>query len=947
MSGSRAHKEELGSRITQYGSGNAAIVGDITNASVTVVAGGDVGVAAFLQSNHEYVDRYIKDPFFTSRREVKKELGGFISTVPCGVLVLEGGPGTGKSGFMAELATRPEVVLHRSEIGDSLLGALNILAQVHQSIDGGAGDLSFPYTPMFELVQRELHRAIDRRARQTSPLLICIDAPSLPSDLVNHGFYGLPAKLPNNVYLIIASRPGVRLPAGWQRRVISATSERCLDDLRAYIVKRLQDRISPVDLVRESEQVLMQCGGSWLLASLLLDGDPSVRPRESIVAPETSYRAKLAAHLASNLTSPTRKDPTLLGVVGLCCWSSIPVDLRSLADALNVPQTSLNDLVKVNPGCGVMALGDASSTRLELRHDTIRAIVLDPPVELLSEERETIDEVRRQGYAFANMLADRLEGRGEPRLRTLHWALHATSAVASGDRAGIVRSLLPSQVGDSTSRHPSSSSLQAFANHVYELWQLSCVDHAMAITALVGSALLESSHLGHLDRLGPYELAAMVDKGSINAEQVAIALDRMPLSTRATALMALMREPDSSVPSQRRPGMIGVSGEAQWRQQLPSLLGDLDLATALQELLEGLKDETFLEVVKSLTAVTNLPPLNWRGVIASREDSYSILKAVALALKQESVVADRELCDYLRLEANVHVLRLPDLARARAVADLYAADSDYDEWVNLLADIVAFGRLNGPVITRTRSLNIVASVVPRALQVALADEAIALAAHSPKDTIRLLPSESIRMASPTGVRHCIAMISEKRISKYDIAWILADASLNPDPEAMRLALAAAEHLPGTVRGIATIPLRSALGLDDEAVDASIADFDELDGVHSSTAFHWAAQQPELRPRLRAIASRRDPDRQFSASLVALDALAERGADDDWVSEQVTKLARDRPFLWSSRSADAILRHAPLELMREVQGALRRNDDGDGLSASIVEIACSTSSDLDP
>jgi hypothetical protein len=221
---------------------------------------------------------------FTGRQWLVEEVDAFLSEWPSGCFVLEGGPGIGKTTFLAWLARERGYAQHFVRLAaghdDTSAALTNLAAQLV-----GEWQLDPPDGP--DMRPDQFHALLEQAAQvrdqrhPARPIVIVIDGlnEAAPPP-AGQNVLGLPRTLPEGVYLIVSQQPADIPLYIWPRPIcpFSAADERQREDLRRYVHAAAERpgidsalraaRLSSGEL---TDALLHSSGGVWLHAQLVLD----------------------------------------------------------------------------------------------------------------------------------------------------------------------------------------------------------------------------------------------------------------------------------------------------------------------------------------------------------------------------------------------------------------------------------------------------------------------------------------------------------------------------------------------------------------------------------------------------------------------------------------------------------------------------------------------------
>ena len=226
---------------------------------------------------------------FTERRWLIAELDEFIKSVPCGYFVLEAEAGLGKTTFAAWLTRAGGHASHFTGLDSrarevsfavrNLSAQLIAAWQLDELLDEGrlpsAADES-------AWLGRVLTAAARRRDQDHpgNPILLVVDG--LDEAIIDHpgGIpLGLPAHLPNGVFVFATQRPGTEVPFTGQVHVrhLRARSPENIADMKAHLARvaaepSLAARLSAAGMEPQDFCTLLldRCQGTWIYMHYVL-----------------------------------------------------------------------------------------------------------------------------------------------------------------------------------------------------------------------------------------------------------------------------------------------------------------------------------------------------------------------------------------------------------------------------------------------------------------------------------------------------------------------------------------------------------------------------------------------------------------------------------------------------------------------------------------------------
>jgi hypothetical protein len=227
-------------------------------------------------------DRF-RNTGFTERPWLTNQIQAFLddSRYPQGYFFVEGKTGVGKTTLAAELILRYGYSHHfcsDDESSQISVALSSLAAQLMDQYGLSAGSQTAAESPVgFQSLLRE---AADAAAARDEQVVLVIDGLDQAERRADTLPLGLPAELPDNVYVIATLREGILLDQRRQRSAhvtIDPYESHVLDDIRRHVDTAVENdealrarvtKTMTTDQFRET--IVARCGGVWIYVSIVL-----------------------------------------------------------------------------------------------------------------------------------------------------------------------------------------------------------------------------------------------------------------------------------------------------------------------------------------------------------------------------------------------------------------------------------------------------------------------------------------------------------------------------------------------------------------------------------------------------------------------------------------------------------------------------------------------------
>jgi hypothetical protein len=838
-----------------------------------------------------------------------------------GALIVEGTSGTGKSTSVRQLleAGTPGadvVAVNAADIGgeSATLSLWSQLAQVHRK------DQELPGLPGIEMpvVRLGVRSELGRLAAAGRSVVILIDGPRDPAQFARWDYLGLPENLPAGVYVVVTSRPGIEPPERWPTVAVTLdSSSAARDELQEFISSRLAAFDNLSQAVQRIQDLV---GPSWLLADIATryfvevgDVDEAAR----FASPDVRVSlARVMAHQLRAIPGDLRFEE--LELIGFLAQSHGPIPLDIVKRALAIDRA----LLGTHPVVGLIETSQGH-VLVDLKHQLLRDVVLDPPSGLLQSEARDLARAADSGTDLLRALASAsFDESGDQEYLAAALGTVVTAGVLSGRSAAVSERLAAHfDAATSASMPAPPVALRLTLTSVWDrVARLAVSDRIVdRLVALAHVGLLVSSQLGSIRSLEPAVLGTLLARGAIDSEEFTAVISMTSSEDKLAAVTAMLEGP--------RADLGVVAGWADVMRS-PARPGPARPLAVTRTLVELLNDDSSRVRSAAIEALSGQRPAGVRWIDFAESERTPLLAArlCALALSTGSDHGRARAC------GAAAIVRLNGIQRVRALVELFAADPDHALWREALAEELTAARLADDGATSTRVLLEIAAVAPRLLSVSLADEAIESARRSRSRLWKALVALALPLASPAGVRAALAEAME-RLTATDAAVLCSVVATNPDPAAIGVSLAMAAELPIQVRGLASIPLRRALQGQDDQEGASL---DEFEALESWAKFAVMAPLPppgDLREAMRRAGgeAKRSYDQLLYSMAFADDHTAE-------VTLTLDEVAADRNLGYLPALRAAYARVASRSSLEVFVDGLRLHNDGAGNVRPLLSIA---------
>jgi hypothetical protein len=345
---------------------------------------------------------------FAGRRKLIDRIETFIATQPYGFVVVLGEAGVGKSSLAAHLVwTRPWLHHFTGLPGGRAPQAArkSLAAQIVARWglwDWAPGGILPATAGSPDWFDRLLRAAARRRndSEPGEPIVLVVDGLDEAEPEIGAGTglpLGLPASLPDGVFVVATSRPGldwafnaIRKPADWP--VIEVEGEDNLADMRLFVSDVTESAAatdgplsrvlsgSGVDLEWFRQTLVQRCAGVWIYLRYVLDEirDGTRDPRQIDMLPEdlAAYYAQQVSRWRGNLAFPAdqaRWDQVYLPLLGVLGAASAPLSAEELASFAGLGSEETVCAFVDETARAFLSRQDATGTALyAVRHQSFR-----------------------------------------------------------------------------------------------------------------------------------------------------------------------------------------------------------------------------------------------------------------------------------------------------------------------------------------------------------------------------------------------------------------------------------------------------------------------------------------------------------------------------------------------------------------------------------------------
>jgi hypothetical protein len=369
--------------VTASAAGSVAAGHDIINSLIitgdhAVVFRGEYEAIGQSYINHASVFARLDLDHFTGHEATIASIDSFLRE-PRGYIIVEGESGVGKSALLGWLARTRGYIHHFTELTPGPAGlapALKSLASQLVLAYGMSPHGVLPATAAQPYFFASLLAEAAGRARG-APLVIVIDGVDQAAIPDGQNVLGLPASLPNGVFVIVSQQPAiVPLNAPEVPRLVlrlAAGSQQNLLDLRRYL-EAAYDRLPVAHSVpRDSfvAKILAKCNGRWQhLVLIIREIESGTRKPQELDTVPNGLMQQYCALCRRTRDAASPSDWSLFrAVLATIAAAEEPVSLETLNAWLPTPATaqSLAPLLTARPAMIV-----SGRSRYRPEHTTVR-----------------------------------------------------------------------------------------------------------------------------------------------------------------------------------------------------------------------------------------------------------------------------------------------------------------------------------------------------------------------------------------------------------------------------------------------------------------------------------------------------------------------------------------------------------------------------------------------
>ena len=498
--------------------------------------------------------RELELEYFTGREWLQRELAAFLGREPSGCFVLEGGPGVGKSTFLAWLARERGYVQHFVRLAagpnDTTAAMSNLAAQLAGEWRLSSGLLGPNMRrDEFSRVLEDAAKARDERLPRRRIVIVIdgLDEASPPS--LGENVLGLPRTLPRGVYLVVSQQP-VDVPLNIRPRflfALSAQDPRQRLDLHRYL-EAAAGRPAVVAALREAgigvaqlvDAMLLKSSGVWLYAYFVLGeierGERTVEHLDDLPFGLWQYYAEHWRRRRER--EPVRWEQFDLPLLATLAASQEPLTVAILSELAGVIDDGTVARI-LNEWEPFLERVEDDKPRYRLFHDSLRAFLNGHTVSGLHRgERATVEQLADTARHAHERIATRyveawggldanLPGLREERGQELdagYGVRHLTAHLEAAGRVQQLPELLAAEwVSDSGpvsawyTAHVQVADYAGYLSDVMRAWRLArrateravaAAEEAVSAGDEIGYALLVASITDEHDFTMPAELRA-------------------------------------------------------------------------------------------------------------------------------------------------------------------------------------------------------------------------------------------------------------------------------------------------------------------------------------------------------------------------------------------------------------------------------------------------------
>lgn len=852
-----------------------------------------------------------------SRGALLRDLEQFLTEEACGTFLVEGGGGTGKSIFAAQVVRQYGALAHFAGYGDANAAMFSLIAQLdrilERSDDSPVGIL--PSSAPIALTNRLL-AALKREHR----LLFVIDGPRSPHDLLSSNFFGLPDSLPSGCYLVLTSRPGLdRLPTGPQKIVSLDTAPvYWLEDIAQQVALRLGSSSA-----RDARDIAADSNGCWFYVDAVISSKSSGRRIGSIEA----YFAQELYDLAYGMPA----HPAMARVAGICAWLREPLPVPTIESFLQLDVGTIRDQMLSSTAASTVLSTTAADQRIAIRHDLILDFLFRDHEHILGRVDRGAREILRSGADYLEFCKFWLSTDGSERgagqtdaltallfasaLRDGSGGLHAV-LVADNDPSDALFSTFRS-LDRATARYVTAGAVHRTSAAIAQTERTE--DRRGLEEAFLSMYLLVSSASPGSEIVPADLIAALGARNFLPSDLVASLVEDLPQDRQLESInwRILFADPFFALEYLDTSRSVEALDRGPLQSSLP--------ADQLCELLErGLaaytsapvsERERFLWIGEHLSETI----FRWESLLTLEEVPTLQARIAALAMRDDD--CDRNtLRDIIR--RSLLAMRTAD--RIALAARLSIDDPAEGLWRAIINQGVAAAGRGPSTVAARYLLEAARTALTPEERCALADAVMQSVTCLPDGLAAHFIGAALPSVSAQGLREALALASE-RLRPAQIATMLRQAARNPNDEVATLAARFCTSLPSEVRGIASpffVNSARPVGEGIITIDVAEVDFAQLNSYEQIDVFLALFRSPSVRNHL--------------ASLSVADEIEHHGGPFPRTIAQVMKgtyspatLFNERPFgprSFSQLTRATILLNALEASASEVLDAFFRNGD---------------------
>ncbi|MFC3890360.1 DUF4062 domain-containing protein [Lentzea rhizosphaerae] len=342
---------------------------------------------------------------FTPRPWLTGKIDQFLTTKPSGYFFVEGKSGVGKSTLIAHLATTRGWACHFTS-GDrarrTTAATLQSLADqlvVHYELDE-LRDLEVHGTLQFSAVLAQAASVARAREDQVVLLVDGLEKADDPHPMP----FGLPARLPDDVYVITTMREGFEVTGRelpYESTVIDPHGADAIGDVRAHVQSLLRTdevlRGRVEDEASFTEAVVRHCGGIWIHLRFVLDG---IRDGTITVGELPNLAKGLWPYYSRTFDELAESHPgaALPAISTLACTAE-PVGLDTLVTLAGVEDKERVRTLMTGPLRNFVHTTAGDDPLYSVMHDSLRDYFTGQrPPDAMTGDESRIDRLRRAAH---------------------------------------------------------------------------------------------------------------------------------------------------------------------------------------------------------------------------------------------------------------------------------------------------------------------------------------------------------------------------------------------------------------------------------------------------------------------------------------------------------------------------------------------------------------------